>query len=50
LRIRDWNIAVPAIHGKGERDVTFRVPEVRGVASYTCTPHSSSMQGSIEIE
>jgi hypothetical protein len=50
LRIRDWNVVVPAIQGKGERDVTFRVPDVRGVASYACTPHSSSMQGSIEIE
>jgi plastocyanin len=50
LKIRDWNIAIPAIDGKGERSLTFRVPAQRGTTSYTCTPHSSSMMGLIEVE
>jgi hypothetical protein len=50
LKIRDWNIAVPPIDGKGERAVTFRVPGRPGTASYACTPHAASMAGSIEVE
>jgi plastocyanin len=50
LRIGKWNVAVPAIDGKGERAVTFRVPEGRGPVSYACTPHSASMRGAIEVE
>jgi plastocyanin len=50
LRIREWNVAVPAIDGKGERVLTFRVPDTRGTASYACTPHSSSMLGLIQIQ
>jgi hypothetical protein len=50
VRIREWNVSVPPISGRGERVVTFRVPDVHGVASYACTPHSSSMRGSIEVE
>jgi hypothetical protein len=49
LKIREWNVAVPAIDGNGERALTFRVPDVPGHASYTCTPHSSSMVGSIIV-
>src|SRR5262245_19187510 len=33
LKIGAWNVAVPAIVGKGERAVTFRVPEGRGQVS-----------------
>jgi plastocyanin len=50
LRIREWNIAVPPIHGKGERALTFRVPDVRGTTSYACTPHAASMLGTIAVE
>ena len=50
LKIREWNIAVPPINGKGESAVTFRVPESRRGASYACTPHAASMFGSIEVE
>lgn len=50
LKIREWNVAVPPISGKGERAVSFRVPDWRGIASYACTPHASSMAGSIAIE
>lgn len=50
LKIREWNVSVPPIRGRGERVVTFRVPDVHGVASYACTPHWSSMTGSIEVE
>ena len=50
LTIREWNVAVPPINGKGERALSFRVPDSRGLVSYSCTPHSSSMLGSIEVE
>jgi hypothetical protein len=50
VTIREWNLAVPPIKGKGERALSFRVPDSRGVVSYACTPHSSSMLGSIEVE
>jgi FtsP/CotA-like multicopper oxidase with cupredoxin domain len=50
LRIGEWNVAVPAIDGKGERAITFRVPEGRRSVSYACTPHSASMRGAIEVE
>jgi hypothetical protein len=50
LKIPAWNVAVPPINGKGERTLTFRVPDMRGHASYACTPHSSSMMGSIDVE
>ena len=45
-----WKIAVPAIDGKGERTMTFRVPEARGRTAYACTPHPVSMRGMIEVE
>jgi plastocyanin len=50
LKIGEWNVVVPPIEGKGERALTFRVPDAPGTASYACTPHSSSMRGSIEVE
>lgn len=50
LKIGAWNVAVPPIEGKGERALTFRVPDSRAVVSYACTPHSASMLGSIEVE
>jgi len=50
LKIGAWNVAVPAIDGKGERTVMFLVPEGRGSVSYACTPHSASMRGAIEVE
>lgn len=50
LRIREWDVVVAPINGKGERALTFRVPAVRGTTSYACTPHASSMLGTIEVE
>jgi plastocyanin len=51
LKIPEWNLAVPPIQGRGERALTFRVPATsRAVVSYACTPHSSSMVGSIEVK
>jgi FtsP/CotA-like multicopper oxidase with cupredoxin domain len=48
--IKAWGVAVPAIDGRGERTVTFRVPGTRGSASYGCTPHPVSMRGAIVVE
>jgi plastocyanin len=50
LKIREWNVAVAPINGKGEGALTFRVPDSRAVVSYACTPHASSMQGVIQVE
>lgn len=48
--IRAWGVAVPPIDGRGERAMTFRVPETRGAAVYNCTPHAVSMRGTIIVE
>lgn len=48
--VRAWQVGVPIIDGKGSDAVTFTVPHLRGSHSYSCTPHSSSMRGVIEIE
>jgi hypothetical protein len=50
LKIPAWDIALPPINGKGERALTFRVPDSHGAVPYACTPHSTSMRGSIEVE
>ena len=51
FNIRDWGVATKVLEGKGQDSVTFRVPEKSGgSATYTCTPHSAMMSGSIIVE
>jgi Copper binding proteins, plastocyanin/azurin family len=50
FRVRTWDVGTGIIDGKGEDSVTFRVPARRGEDTYSCTPHPSSMRGTIAIE
>ena len=50
FKVRTWEIGTNIVDGKGEDSVTFRVPELRGAHVYSCTPHPSSMRGTIEVE
>ncbi len=51
FNIRDWGVATKILEGKGQDAVTFRVPEgANGSTTYTCTPHSAMMTGSVVIE
>jgi plastocyanin len=51
LTIKSWNVATATLEKKGEEAaVRFRVPDRRGVETYTCTPHAEMMQGAIHIE
>jgi plastocyanin len=49
--IRDWGVATKVLDGKGEDSIVFRVPaRSTGSTTYTCTPHSAMMSGSIVVE
>lgn len=48
--IRAWGVAVPPIEGRGQRAITFRVPDRHGQTTYNCTPHPVSMRGAITVE
>lgn len=49
--IKGWNVATKVLEDRGEEDVIeFRVPTDRGTRTYTCTPHSRMMTGSIRVE
>ena len=48
--VKTWEVATTLIEGRGETSVQFRVPDVRGSASYACTPHARMMRGTIEVE
>jgi plastocyanin len=49
--IEPWKVATARVEGDGEEaSVTFRVPDRRGSETYTCTPHSRMMRGTILIE
>lgn len=46
-----WTVATRMLEDKGEEDaITFRVPQQRGDATYTCTPHSKMMSGTLRVE
>jgi len=50
LTVRQWELGIGVINGKGSDSVTFTVPALRGSHVYFCTPHLSSMRGVIEVE
>ena len=45
-----WNTATKKIESGQEASVTFRVPDAASSQTYTCRPHASMMQGTIQIE
>lgn len=49
--IKAWTVATKTLDDRGEEDVIeFRVPDERGTQTYTCTPHTKMMSGTIRIE
>lgn len=48
--IPGWKTATKKIESGEEASVTFRVPGGASSQSYTCRPHASIMQGTIQIE
>ena len=48
--IPGWKTATRKIESGEEASVTFRVPGGASAQSYTCRPHASIMQGTIQIE
>ena len=51
FNIRTWGVATKVLEDKGRDSITFRVPR-RGTdaTTYTCTPHTAMMNGSIVVE
>jgi plastocyanin len=48
--VKSWKLASRLLEGKGETTLEFRVPDAAGTQTYSCTPHSRMMRGSIEVE
>lgn len=49
--VKSWGVATKILDGKGQDTVTFRVPRgSNGATSYTCTPHTAMMNGTIVID
>ena len=48
--ISGWQTATKTIESGEEASVTFRVPDDAVPQSYTCRPHASIMQGTIQVE
>lgn len=48
--VRAWDVGLGIVNGNGSDAVTFTVPAQRGSHVYSCTPHPSSMRGTIEVE
>jgi plastocyanin len=45
-----WHVGSRLLDGRGEAAVVFRVPATTGRHEYSCTPHSATMRGAIEVE
>jgi plastocyanin len=43
-------VSMPLIQHGGSRSVDVTVPDVKGIYSYECGPHSKMMRGNIAIE
>jgi plastocyanin len=49
--VKSWGVATKVLDGKGQDTVTFRVPRgSHGSTTYTCTPHTAMMNGTIVID
>ena len=48
--VRNWKVATKTIEGRGEDDVTIRVPKIPGTDTYFCTPHAAKMRGMVVVE
>ena len=48
--VRNWKVATKLIEGRGEDEITIKVPRRAGTESYFCTPHAGKMRGTIVVE
>jgi plastocyanin len=49
--VKSWGVGTKVLEGKGSDTVTFRVPRgANGSTTYTCTPHTAMMNGTIIVE
>jgi plastocyanin len=48
--VPDWGLETKVLRGRGETSITFRVPASAGAGTYACTPHSTTMRGTIAVE
>ena len=48
--VKDWKIKSRTINGRGETELTIKVPRRARTASYYCTPHAGKMRGTISVE
>lgn len=48
--VQSWGVTTKVLDGKGQDTVTFRVPRASDSTSYTCTPHSAMMNGTIIVD
>jgi len=48
--VPDWGVETKALSGRGETSISFRVPEAARAGIYACTPHSTSMRGTLALE
>lgn len=45
-----WQTKTKVLEGRGEDAILIKVPATKGTESYTCTPHSQMMRGTIRVE
>lgn len=45
-----WQTKTKVLEGRGEDSILIKVPATKGTESYTCTPHSQLMRGTIRVE
>jgi len=50
FQIPAWNVGTRLLKGKDSDAFEFTAPSVRGQYSYSCTPHSLMMTGTIAVE
>ena len=49
--VSSWRVMTPIINVRGaEAVVVFRVQQRRGTYTYSCTPHTRIMRGTIQVE
>jgi plastocyanin len=49
--VRAWTVGTRMLEDRGQEDtIVFRVPDTKGTAAYTCTPHPKMMSGMLRVE
>ena len=48
--VPDWGVETKALSGRGETSISFQVPASARTGRYACTPHATSMTGTLALE